>query len=158
MKRAFSVIFLIAISACSDARHPLDEQLSQLKPTAVVALQGLEWPAGTILCPLTPYQSTLPGDSSTAQRVNAYLEKKRFEGDEGHWSLVIVKPAPAGDAGIEQLVFKRGKYDVVTSPAQLNTVSAAFKLKECVDVKEARVLVTQSGASQRTLISFGTEK
>ena len=158
MTRALSVIFLIAISACSDARHPLDEQLSQLKPTAVVALQGLGWPAGTLLCPLTPYQSRLPGDSSTAWRVNAYLEKKQFEGDEGHWSMVIVKPTPTGDAGIEQLVFKRGKYDVVNSPARRSTESAAFKPRECVEVKEVHVLVTSSGASQRTLISFGTEK
>lgn len=162
MFHAVSVLLLVALGACANSQHPLDRQLSQLNPMALVSLTGLEWPTGTLLCPLTPYESGLPGASSTAQRVNAFLEKKRFKGDEGHWSLVVVKPAPAGDAGIEQLVFKRDKYDVITSPAQLGqtaeSVPATFKLKECVEVQEARVLVTRSRASNRTVISFGTEK
>lgn len=160
--RATSLLLLVAITACSNAQHPLDRQLSQLKPIAIVPLEGLDWPTGTLLCPLTPYENALPGSSSTAQRVNAFLEKKQFKGDEGHWSLVVVKPTPAGEAGIEQLVFKRGTYDVVTSSAQLSTgaesVPATFELKECVEVKEARVLVTRGRASNRKLISFGTEK
>ena len=160
--RATSMLLLVALGACANSQHPLDRQLSQLKPIAVVPLVGLEWPTGTLLCPLTPYENALPGASSTAQRVNAFLEKKRFKGDEGHWSLVVVKPALAGEAGIEQLVFKRDKYDVVTSPEWLGkaaeSVPATFKLKECVEVQEARILVTRGRTSNRTIISFGTEK
>lgn len=163
MFHIISVLFPVALlSACSDAQHPLDRQLSQLKPTAIVPLEGLPWPAGTLICPLTPYQSELPGDSSTAQRVNAFLAKKQFKGDEDHWSLVVVKPEPAGEAGIEQLVFKRNNYDVITSVEQIgkstDAVPAAFEPKECVAVQDARVLVTSSGASNRKRISFGTEK
>jgi hypothetical protein len=156
-KAKFSLFFLMAASAYANAQHPLERQLAELKPIAVVPLERLEWPAGTLLCPLTPYQSALPGASTTAQRVNTFLENKRFQGDEGHWSLVVVKPEE-----IEQLVFKRDKYDVVTSSAQLRaaaeSVPAAFTVKECVEVQEARILVTRAGASHRKLISFGTEK
>lgn len=157
-KAKLSLLLLVAAAASAHAQHLLERQLAQLKPISMVPLEGSEWPAGTLLCLLTPYQSSLPGASSTAQRVNAFLQKKRFQGDEGHWSLVVVKPAPAG---IKQLVFKRGKYDVVTSPVQLSTaadpVSATFELKECVAVQQVRVLVSRSGASNRTLISFGVE-
>jgi hypothetical protein len=158
-KAKLSLLLLVAAGPSAYAQHALEQQLAQLKPLAVVPLEGLEWPAGTLLCPLTPYQSSLPDASNTAQRVNAFLEKKRFQGDEGHWSLLVVKPAPAG---IEQLVFKRGKYDVVTSSAQLSKaadfVPTTFEFKECVAVQEVRVLVTRGGASHRTLISFGVEK
>lgn len=163
MLHAISVLLPAALlSACSDAQHPLDRQLSQLKPTAIVPLEGLPWPTGTLLCPLTPYQSMLSGDSSTAQRVNAFLAKKQFKGDEAYWSLVVVKPEPAGEAGIEQLVFKQGNYDVVTSVEQFgksaDAVPAAFAPKECVAAQDARVLVTSSGASNRKRIRFGAEK
>lgn len=156
-KAKLSLFFLVAASAYANAQHPLERQLAQLKPIAVVPLERLGWPAGTFLCPLTPYQSTLPGASTTAQRVNAFLGEKRFHGGEGHWSLVVVKPEE-----IEQLVFKRDKYDVITSSAQLRaaaeSVPAAFTVKECVEVQEAHVLVTRAGASQRKLISFGMAK
>ncbi|MYN30282.1 hypothetical protein [Duganella levis] len=158
-KAKLSLLLLVVAGAPAHAQHPLERQLAQLKPIAILPLEGLEWPAGTLLCPLTPYQNALPGASTTAQRVNAFLEKKQFRGDEGHWSLVVVKPAPAG---IEQLLFKRNKYDVVTSPEQLSkaadSVPATFEPKECVEVQEARILVTRSRASHRTLISFGAEK
>jgi hypothetical protein len=160
--RATGVLVLVAIGACSDTRHPLDRQLSQLQPVGILPLDGLEWPSGTSLCPLTPYENSLAGDSSTAQRVNAFLKKKEFKGDEGHWSLVVVKAGSVGEQGIEQLIFKRGDYDVISSSAQLakaaESVPAAFELKECVEVKEARVLVTRSRASNRKLISFGSER
>ena len=160
--RATSLLLLVATVACSDTQHPLDRQLSQLTPPAIVRPSGLDSPAGTLVCPLTFYQSTLSGGSSAAERVNAFLAKKQFKGTEGQWSLVIVKPAPAGEAGIEHLVFKRDKYDVVTSSAQLvkeaDVVPEAFELKECVEVKEARVLVSRARVSNRKLISFGTEK
>lgn len=162
ISRAISVLLLMALGACANAQHPLDRQLSQAQPVTVVPLQGLAWPTGTLLCPLTPYQSALPGESVIAQRINAFLQKRQFKGDEGHWSLVVVKPAPAGEAGIEQLVFKRDNYDVVTSAQQLSegaeSVPAAFKIKECVDVQAARILVTRGAASHRKMISFGTEK
>lgn len=159
--RAIGVLMLMALGACADAQHPIDQQLSRLKPVVMAPLVSLNWPAGTLLCPLTPYESVLSGTSPTTQRVNAFLEKKRFSGDEGHWSLVVIKPAPAGDAGIEQLVFKRGSYDVVTSGQRLGeiaeSVPVTFEIQQCVEVNQARVLVTR-GASARKLISFGTEK
>ncbi|MYN42914.1 hypothetical protein GTP55_26580 [Duganella sp. FT109W] len=154
-----SLILLLVAGAPAHAQHPLERQVAQLKPIAIVPLKELEWPAGTLLCPLTPYQHALPGASTTAQRVNAFLEKQQFRGDEGHWSLVVVKPAPAG---IEQLVFKRHNYDVVTSSEQLSaaadSVPATFEPKECVEVQKARLLVTRGRASHRTLISFGSEQ
>lgn len=160
--RATSLVLLVATVACSNTQHPLDRQLSQLKPIAIVRPSGLDLPTGTFLCPLSFYESTLSGGSSAAQRVNAFLEKKQFRGTEGQWSLIIVKPAPADEAGIEHLIFRRDKYDVVTSSAELvkeaDAVPAAFEVKECVEVKEARVLVTRDRVSNRKLISFGTEK
>ena len=159
---SFSAIFLVALGACSNARHPLDQQLSQIKPIAVVPLRGLERPKGTFLCPLTPYQSALSGDSDTAQLVNAFLKKNNFQGDEGHWSLMVVGPASAGVPRIEHLIFERGKYDVVTSlrrsdgPTEL--ALAKFQPKECMEIQKALILATHGGASNRTQISFGTAK
>ncbi len=159
--RAVGMLALTALGACAEARHPLDRQLSQLRPVTVAALAGLDWPAGTLLCPLTPYQSELPTSAPEAERVNAFLKRKQFVGDEFHWSLVVVKPAPAGGDGIEQLVFKRGDYDVLTEPQRLKeaaeTLPAAFTPQACVAVERARVLVTRAQSTHRTLISFGTE-
>lgn len=153
---ATGALLLVGIGGCSDVRHPLDRQLAQIKPVTVTALQGLDWPTGTLLCPLSPYQSALRGDSDVAQRVNAFLQKSQFQGDEGHWSLVVVKPG----AEIEQLIFERGKYDVVTSlrPPDEATqlVIDTFTLKECVAVQQVRILATSGGALNRPQISFGT--
>lgn len=153
------VLGLLMLGACAQEQHPLDRQLSQLRPDAVVLLAGLDWPAGTLLCPMTPYQSTLSAEGPVAKRVNGYLKRTQFTGDEDHWSLVVVKPAQAGDDGIEHLRFKRGAYDVVTEPARVaeavKAQAAAFTLQDCVPVEQARVLVARD-RSQRTFISFGT--
>lgn len=150
-----------ALLACTGTQHPIDRHLSQLRPVAVAPIEGLTWPAGTLLCPLTPYQSALPSAAPIAQRVNDYLKRKRFQGDETHWSLIVVKVAPAGDDGIEQLVFNRGNYDVVNELQILKTAAetlpAGFSLQVCVPTERARVLVTRAQATHRTLIIFGTE-
>ena len=151
---------LLALAACTEAQHPLDRHLSRLRPVTIAPLAGLEWPAGTLLCPLTPYQSSLPTSAPQAARVNAFLASKQFLGDETHWSLVAIKPAPAGDASIAHLVFKRGGYDIVTDQGMLKTASgtvpAGFTLQVCVPVEQARVLVTRAVSSPRILIGFGT--
>lgn len=155
-------VFLVALGACSDARHPLDHQLSQIKPVTVVPLRGLERPQGTLLCALTPYQSALSGDSEITRLVNAFLKKKNFQGDEGHWSLVVVGPAAAGVPPIEHLIFKRAQYDVVTSlrrtdgPTELALTN--FQPRECVEIQQALILANHGGASNRTQITFGTAK
>lgn len=157
-----SALFLAGLAACSDTRHPLDQLLSQIKPVAVVPLRAPEWSRGTLLCPLTPYQSALSGNSSTAQQVNAFLKKKNFQGDEGHWSLVVIAPAPATAPRIEHLIFARGKYDVVTSlrrpDAAAQLALSKFEPKECVEIQEALILATHGGASNRAQLSFGTAK
>jgi len=159
---SFGALFLVALGACSDTRHPLDRQLSQMKPVAVALLQGLERPKGTLLCPLSPYQSELSGDSATTQRINAFLRKKHFRGDEAHWSLVVVSPALTEAPVIEHLIFERGNYDVVTSLPQpdeaTEPVLAKFQPKECVEIQEARILATHGGALHRTQIRFGTSR
>jgi hypothetical protein len=156
------MLSLTSAIAYAYAQHPLDQQLAQLTPPALVPLQGTGWPAGTLLCPLTPYESAVPGNSEVARRVNAVLEKNRFRGDEGHWSLIVVQPATTGDAGIAQLVFKRRNYDVVRSSSGLRgattSVPAGFMPKVCVEIQEARILATRGATSHRTTISFGTEK
>lgn len=162
MKKSFrtiGILALLALGACAQDRHPIDRQLSQMRPDAVVPLMGLEWPAGTLLCPLTPYQDRVPDGALAAARVNDFLKRKQFVGDEGHWSLVVVKPAPAGDDGIEHLIFKRGNYDVVTEEKRVAQAAKAqsqtFTQQACVPVELARVLVTRD-QSQRNLVSFGT--
>lgn len=162
-KHAAIGLLLVGLAACSSEQHPLDRQLSQLKPVALVPLEKSGWPAETLICPLTPYQNAVSGDSSTAKRVNAFLQKKRFQGDEAYWSLVTVKPGTEGDAGIEHIIFKRGLYDVVASAPRPHEASeqilAAFELKECVTAGEARILATAGGgAPSRTQIRFGTAK
>jgi hypothetical protein len=153
------VLGLLMLGACAQEQHPLDRQLSQLRPDAVVLLAGLDWPAGTLLCPMTPYQSTLSAEGPVAKRVNGYLKRTQFTGDEHHWSLVVVKPAQAGDDGIEHLRFKRGTYDVVTDERRVaeavKAQSRTFTQQACVPVEQARVLVTRD-RSQRNLVSFGT--
>jgi hypothetical protein len=159
--RAVGVLALAALGACADERHPLDRHLSQLRPVTVATPAGPDWPAGTLLCPLTLYQSELPASGPAAERVNAFLKRKQFAGDEFHWSLVAVKPDSAADDGIEQLLFKRGDYDVVNEPSILEeiaeTLPAAFTPQVCVPVERARVLVARARSTHRTLISFGTE-
>lgn len=159
------ILALLALGACVRQQHPIERQLSQLagqRPDGVAMLAGSDWPAGTLLCPLSPYQSALPAATPATPavlRVNAYLKRTQFAGDEDHWSLVVVKPAPAGDEGIEQLIFRRGDYDVVNEEkrveAAARTQAQAFRLQTCVPVEDARVLVTRD-RSQRAHISFGT--
>ena len=157
--RTIGILALLVLGACAQDRHPIDRQLSQLRPDAVVPLMGLEWPAGTLLCPLTPYQDRVPDGALAAARVNDFLKRKQFVGDEGHWSLVVVKPALAGDGGIEHLLFKRGNYDVVTEEKRVAEAaklqSRTFTQQACVPVEQAHVLVIRD-RSQRNLVSFGT--
>jgi hypothetical protein len=160
MFRAAGMLALMALGACSEERHPFERHLAQLRPDTLAALPDMGWPAGTLLCPLTMYQSQLPSSEPLAERANAFLAQKQFLGDEGHWSLIVVKPAPAGDDSIEQLIFKRADYDVINEPEMLKrdaeTVPAGFALKTCVPVERTRVLVTRTLGTQRKLIIFGT--
>ena len=160
--RAVGMLALTALGACSAERHPFDRHLAQLRPDTVAALPDMGWPPGTVLCPLTMYQSELPGSAPPADRVNAFLKQKQFLGDEGHWSLIVVKPQPAENAGahIEQLFFQRAEYDVINEPEMLRrdggTLPTGFVPQTCVPVERARVLVTRPQGSDRTLIVFGT--
>lgn len=156
-----ALLVLAALGGCTQAQHPIDRHLSQLRPVTVAPLPDLNWPAGTLLCPLTPYQSQLSNDDSRAQGINTFLKRTAILRDEGHWSLVVVKPATAGTKGIEHLLFKRGNYDVITSPSQLQqaaeTLPERFVPRTCVPVEHARVLVARARSTHRTLIMFGTE-
>lgn len=159
--RVVGMLLLTTLIACAEKRHPIDEQLLQLRPVTIASLTGLAWPAGTLLCPLTPYMSLLPDTAPEAARVNAFLKRKQFKGADNHWSLVVVKPTPVGDDAIEQLIFKNAGYEVVTSARVLkqsaDEVPAGFTLQACVPVEHARVLVTRGAVSHQTFISFGTE-
>ena len=99
---AARMLVLMALGACSAEKHAFDRHLAQLRPDTVTALPDMGWPAGTMLCPLSLYQSALAGSAPLAGRVNAFLKKKQFLGGED-WSLIVVRPLPAGEAGIEQL-------------------------------------------------------
>ncbi|MDO8039241.1 hypothetical protein [Janthinobacterium sp. SUN137] len=160
--RAAGMLALTALGACSAEKHSLDRHLAQLRPVTVAALPDMGWPAGTALCPLGLYQSELSESAPHAGRVNAFLKQKQFLGDEGHWSLIVVKPLPAGDAGIEQLFFKRADYDVLNDPQviarDVETVPAGFAPQTCVSVEQARVLVTREQRSHRKLLIFGTSQ
>ncbi|MGK5032478.1 hypothetical protein [Janthinobacterium sp. MDT1-19] len=158
--RAAGMLALIALGACSEERHPFDRHLAQLRPVTVAALPDMGWPVGTMLCPMGLYQSEVSDSAPPAERVNAFLKQKQFLGDEGLWSLIVVKPMPEGDAGIEQLFFKRADYDVITDPQRIErdaeTVPAGFAPQACVTVEQARLLVTREQRSHRKLIIFGT--
>ena len=158
--RAAGMLVLMVLGACSVEKHPFDRHLAQLRPDTVAALPDMGWPAGTLLCPLTLYQNELPGSAPPADRVNAFLKQKQFLGDEGRWSLIVVKPLPQGDAGIEQLFFKRADYDVINDPQRIardvQTVPPGFAPQDCVNVEQARVLLTREPGSHRKLIIFGT--
>lgn len=159
--RAVGMLALTALCACSEVRQPLDQYLAKLRPGTVATLPDMGWPSGTMLCPLTTYQDQLPGSEPPADRVNAFLKQKKFLGDEGHWSLIVVKPTPVSNADIEQLTFKRAEFDIINEPEMLKrdaeTVPVGFELKTCMPVEKARVLVTRIQRSNRTLIIFGTE-
>lgn len=168
--RAMGLLFLAALGGCTEdagqvvdrymeqSRHPLDRYLSQLPPDTVAPLPRLDWPAGTLLCPMTPYQSSLHAGTPVAGRVNAFLERKKFQGDEGHWSLVVVAPSSDGNDGIEHLVFKRGNYDVVVGAEMLAraapTLPAGFVPQECVPVEHGRVLAVRGQGAPKT-VAFG---
>ena len=160
--RAFGMLSLAVLCACAEKRHPLDLHLDQLRPNTVSALPELGWPAGTLLCPMTVYQSELHGAQPPADSVNAFLARKKFLGEEGRWSLMVVKPATQGDAGIEHLMIRRAKkFDVINEPEMLardaGAVPAGFAMKTCVPVEQARILVLPEQGSHRKLIVFGTQ-
>jgi hypothetical protein len=160
--RAFSVLALTVLCACAEKRHPLDLHLEQLRPGTVSTLPDLGWSSGTLLCPMTAYQSALHGSVPPAERVNAFLARKKFLGEEGRWSLMVVKPATDGDAGIEHLMIKRAKnFDVINEPEMLvrdaGTAPAGFTMKTCVPVEQARILAIPEQRSHRMLIVFGTQ-
>lgn len=106
--RQVDLLALTVLSACTDAQHPFDLYLSQLRPVTISPLAGVTWPVGTQLCPLTIYQNSLQLSAPEAKRVNVFLKQKKFLGDENHWSLVVIKAdgARAGEDGIELFVFK----------------------------------------------------
>ena len=158
--RAVGMLALMALGACSEERHPFERHLAQLRPDTVTALPDMGWPAGTLLCPMGLYQSELSDSAPHADRVNLFLKQKQFLGDEDHWSLIVVKPLPQGDAGIEQLFFKRADYDVINDPQRIardvQTVPPGLAPQACVTVEQARVLVTREPGSHRKLLIFGT--
>ena len=158
--RAMGMLALMAIGACWAEKHPFDRHLAQLRPDTLTALPDMGWPAGTLLCPIGLYQSELSDSAPHADRVNLFLKQKQFLGEEGHWSLIVVKPLPQGDAGIEQLFFKRADYDVINDTQRIardaQTVPPGFVPQACVTVEQARVLVTREPGSRRKLIIFGT--
>lgn len=160
--RACGMLALAALCACAEERHPLDLYLEQLRPGTLSRLPELGWSSGTLLCPMTAYQSALHGSVPPADRVNAFLARKRFLGEEGRWSLMVVKPATQGDTGIEHLMIKRAKnFDVINEAQTLKrdagTIPADFTVQACVPVELARVLATPEQRSNRTLIVFGTQ-
>jgi len=67
---------------------------------------------------------------------------------------------PAGDAGIEQLVFERGDYDVINDPQLIRrdalAMPAGFAQQVCASVEQARVLATRTPGSGRKVIVFGS--
>ena len=160
--RAVGMLALMVLGACSAEKHPFDRHLAQLRPDTVAALADMGWPAGTLLCPMGLYQSELSDSAPHADRVNLFLKQKQFLGDEGRWSLIVVKPQPAENAGagIEQLFFKRADYDVINDPQRIardvQTVPPGFAPQDCVNVEQARVLLTREPGSHRKLIIFGT--
>ena len=158
--RAAAMLALMALGACSAEKHPFDRHLAQLRPVTVAALPDMGWPPGTMLCPMGIYQSELSDSAPHADRVNAFLKQKKLLGDEGLWSLIVVTPMSEGDAGIEQLLFKRGDYDVINDPQLIardaETLPAGFAPHACVTVEQARVLVTREQRSHRKLVIFGT--
>ena len=157
--RAVGMLALMALGACSAEKHPLDHHLAQLPPDTVAALPDMGWPAGMVLCPMALYQSELPDSEPLAGRVNAFLKQKQFLGGES-WSLIVVTPMSEGNAGIEQLLFQRGDYDVINNPQLIaryaETVPSGFAPQTCVTVEQARVLVTREPGLHRKLIIFGT--
>ena len=158
--RAVGMLALMALGACSAERHPFERHLAQLHPDMVTALPDMGWPAGTLLCPMGLYQSELSDSAPHADRVNLFLKQKQFLGDEGRWSLIVVKPQPQGDAGIVQLFFKRADYDMINDTQRIaldvQTVPPGFAPQDCVTVEQARVLVTREPGSHRKLIILGT--
>ncbi|MBB3219852.1 hypothetical protein [Pseudoduganella umbonata] len=171
-QRAIGVLFLAILGGCSgdagqvvdrymeQSRHPIDRYISRLPADTVSPLPRFDWPAGTLLCPMTPYQSSLHTGTPVAARVNAFLKRKQFLGDEGHWSLVVVAPSSAGGDGIGHLLFKRGNYDVVVGAEMLAraapTLPAGFVQQECVPAEHGRVLVVRGKGSLKT-VAFGVE-
>lgn len=150
---------LLALGACSSSMHPLEAQLDLLRPESITSVAGLDYPAGTLLCPLTPYQNSVAAAAPEAQRINAFMGRQRYLGDDSTWSLVIVRPGTTGDDGIEHLLLRRGKFDVINSRESLGKlvekVPTDFEVLDCVPVEHASVLTTRSRASQRKVISFG---
>ncbi|MGK5030542.1 hypothetical protein [Janthinobacterium sp. MDT1-19] len=159
--RVVGMLGLTALCACSEERHPLDRHLADLRPVKVVKLPDMGWPPGTILCTMAIYQNELIDSAPLADRVNEFLKKKQFRGTEDYWSLIVVKPMPEGDAGIEQLLIKSGDYDVINDLDRImrdaETLPPGFTPQACVPLEKARVLVTRTQRNYRKLIIFGTE-
>lgn len=158
---AAALLALTALAACSDAMHPIEAQLALLRPESITPIADLAYPAGTLLCPMTPYQNSVAGSAPQAQRINAFMGRQNYLGDDGIWSLVTVRPGTTGDDGIEHLVFRRSEYDVINAPAELKKlvekVPANFEVLACVPVQHASVLATRSRATERKIVSFGRQ-
>lgn len=150
---------LLALGACSSSMHPLEAHLDLLQPESITSVAGLDYPAGTLLCPLTPYQNSVAAAAPEAQRINASMGRQRYLGEEGTWSLVIIRPGTTGDDRIEHLLLRRSTFDVINSRESLGKlvekVPADFEVLDCVPVEHASVLTTRSRVSQRKVISFG---
>lgn len=152
-----AVLSSLLLGACAEKPLPFEQFLAELKPETVVPLTDFGWPTGTLLCPLSAYQNALHGESATAQRVNTFLQRSNMRGDEGVWSLVVVRPGTTGTDGIGQIFFTQHAHVVTTDASKLKfydgSVPAGFTWQECVPVEHARVFVGR-GTSGR-ISGFG---
>src|SRR3546814_605695 len=99
-----SAIFL-AISGCQEKQTVnLNNTIDSVPLDHIIPLTKLVPRLSETACILYPYQDRLPDEAPDSTIINRYLADIQFNGNESHWSLVIVY---AG--GIDVMTNKRSK-------------------------------------------------
>lgn len=160
-RRLIALASLLLLGACTDKQLALERFLTDVKPGSIATLPDFGWPAGTLLCPMGHYQNQLHSSSAVAQRVNAVLQHSAAHGDEGLWTLVVIRPDTAGADGIGQLVFETKALGVATFASELERaeggVPAGFTWQECVPAERAKVVALRV-VRGRKMLAFGVQR
>ena len=151
-KALMRLIPLGVLMACLTTDNAAAQQLAHLgklesAPAGVIVpLEELLRSAADTACVLTPYQSSLSGTDGTASQINAYLRSTNYQGDEGHWALILVN---RGAISVQR--FKRStRLDLASGHESL---PRRFAAKSCVPATSGAFIKTS--AAGRSYVILG---
>lgn len=100
-----------------------------------VRLDRIIGPGMGTVCVLYPYQPFLAEQAPGHAQANEYLKSIRYQADEDHWALVLMRPS-----GVQLARFKRSERLDILSAHEVRSgtvpgLPAHFRASDCTDVR-----------------------